>query len=70
MSTLPGTPHTGAAPAYAPRLLDAHTAGATERQLTDIVAEGLQAVYFKDHGRRAHDLLVEFTDIDYLDFAY
>ncbi|MEV5910543.1 telomere-protecting terminal protein Tpg [Streptomyces chartreusis] len=60
----------GLPPAYAARLFDAHTAGATEQQLTDIVAEGLQEMYFKDRGRRAHGLLVEFTDIDYLDFDY
>jgi hypothetical protein len=38
--------------------------------LQNIVAEGLQEVYFKDGGRRANDLLVEFTDIDYLDTDY
>jgi hypothetical protein len=36
----------------------------------DIVAEGLQEIYFKDRDRRALGLLVEFTDIDYLDFDY
>jgi len=60
----------GLPPAYAGRLFDAHSTGATEQQLMDIVAEGLQEIYFKDHGRRAHDLLVEFTDIDYLDVDY
>ena len=32
------------------------------------LAEGLQEIYFKDRGRRAAGLGVEFTDIDYLDF--
>ncbi|WP_444972092.1 telomere-protecting terminal protein Tpg, partial [Streptomyces lunaelactis] len=49
-------------PAYAARLFDAQAAGATEQQLRDIAAEGLQEIYFKDRGRRALDLQVEFTD--------
>ncbi|QMV20469.1 helix-turn-helix domain-containing protein [Streptomyces sp. SCUT-3] len=57
-------------PAYAARLFHARATGATEQQLRDIVAEGLQEQYFQDVGRRAHDLLVEFTDIDYLDLTY
>jgi hypothetical protein len=57
-------------PQYAQRLFDARDAGAGERQLRQIVAEGLQEVYFKDGGRRADDLEVEFTDIDYLDLGY
>ncbi|KAF5990785.1 telomere-protecting terminal protein Tpg [Streptomyces sp. WAC00263] len=57
-------------PDYAGRLLDAHTAGATDQQLKDIAAEGLQEVYFKDRGRRAPGLRVDFTDIDYLDIGY
>lgn len=60
----------GLPPAYAARLFDAHAAGAAEQQLQDIVAEGLQEIYFKDRGRRAHGLLVDFTDIDYLDVDY
>ena len=60
----------GLPPAFAARLFDAHAAGAAEQQLQDIVAEGLQEIYFKDRGRRAHDLLVDFTDIDYLDVDY
>ncbi|MGW1916946.1 telomere-protecting terminal protein Tpg [Streptomyces sp. NPDC002076] len=60
----------GLPPAYATRLFDAHAAGATEQQLKDIVAEGLQEIYFKDRGRRAQGLLVEFTDIDYIDLDY
>jgi transcriptional regulator with XRE-family HTH domain len=57
-------------PAYAARLFDAQTAGATEQQLQAIAAEGLQEVYFKDRGRRATDLEVEFTDIDYIELDF
>ncbi|MET8205893.1 XRE family transcriptional regulator [Streptomyces sp. NPDC005373] len=60
----------GLPPPYAARLFDAHTAGATEQQLQGILAEGLQEIYFKDRGRRARGLLVDFTDIDYLDVDY
>lgn len=31
-------------------------------------AEGLQDIYFRDRGRRAAGLEVEFADIDYIDF--
>ncbi|MER7000486.1 XRE family transcriptional regulator [Streptomyces sp. NPDC000410] len=55
-------------PEYAARLFDAQDAGAPEQQLRDIAAEGLQEIYFKDHGRRAGGLLVEFTDIDHIEF--
>lgn len=54
-------------PPYAARLFDAQEQGATEQQLLDIAAEGLQEIYFKDGGRRAQGLQVEFTDIDYID---
>jgi hypothetical protein len=57
-------------PGYAARLFDAQAAGATEQQLRDIAAEGLQEQYFKDRGRRAPGLLVEFTDIDYVELDY
>ncbi|WP_330319170.1 telomere-protecting terminal protein Tpg [Streptomyces platensis] len=57
-------------PAYAARLLDAQAAGATEQQLQNIAAEGLQEIYFKDRGRRADGLLVEFTDIDYVEIDF
>jgi transcriptional regulator with XRE-family HTH domain len=57
-------------PAYASRLFDAQAAGATEQQLQNIAAEGLQEVYFKDRGRRAQDLEVEFTDIDYIELDF
>ncbi|MFF8289673.1 telomere-protecting terminal protein Tpg [Streptomyces sp. NPDC016309] len=55
-------------PRYAARLFEATERGASERELRDIAAEGLQEVYFTDHGRRAPGLLVEFTDIDHVDF--
>lgn len=57
-------------PAYAARLFDAQASGATEQQLQRIAAEGLQEIYFKDRGRRAHDLAVEFTDIDYIELDF
>ncbi|MFJ8313271.1 MULTISPECIES: telomere-protecting terminal protein Tpg [unclassified Streptomyces] len=57
-------------PAYAARLFEARSSGATEQQLQSIAAEGLQEIYFKDRGRRARDLTVEFTDIDYVELDY
>jgi transcriptional regulator with XRE-family HTH domain len=57
-------------PDYAARLFDAHAAGATERQLEGIIAEGLQEMYFKDRGRRAQGLEVDFTGIDYIELDY
>ncbi|MFE9062180.1 telomere-protecting terminal protein Tpg [Streptomyces violaceusniger] len=54
-------------PQYAARLFDAQEQGAAEQQLLDIAAEGLQEIYFKDRCRRAQGLLVEFTDIDYIE---
>ncbi|MFJ9343406.1 telomere-protecting terminal protein Tpg [Streptomyces sp. NPDC101733] len=57
-------------PEYAQRLFAAQQAGATEAQLRHLTAEALQEIYFKDNGSRATSLLVEFTDIDYVDFAF
>jgi transcriptional regulator with XRE-family HTH domain len=57
-------------PPYAARLFDAQSAGATEQQLRAIAAEGLQEAYFKDRGRRAAGLEVEFTDIDYVELDF
>ncbi|WP_329166885.1 XRE family transcriptional regulator (plasmid) [Streptomyces sp. NBC_01717] len=54
---------------YAARLFDAQAAGAPEQQLQAVLAEGLQQEYFKDRGRRADGLLVEFTDIDYIELS-
>ncbi|WP_042427986.1 telomere-protecting terminal protein Tpg [Streptacidiphilus anmyonensis] len=55
--------------AYAARLFDAQDAGASDEELREIVAEGLQEEYFKDGGR-AHRLEVEFTDITYFDVEF
>ncbi|MEV0495681.1 telomere-protecting terminal protein Tpg [Streptomyces atratus] len=55
---------------YAARLFDAQAAGAPEQQLQAVLAEGLQQEYFKDRGRRADGLLVEFTDIDYVELSF
>jgi hypothetical protein len=55
-------------PQYAARLFEAKDAGGTEQQLRDIAAEGLQEIYFKDRGRRAAGLLVEFTDVEDVEF--
>ena len=33
-----------------------------------LAAEGLQEIYFKDRGRRAAGLLVEFTDVEHIEF--
>lgn len=38
--------------------------------LRNIIAEGLQEVYFKDGGHRAAGLEVALTDIDYFDVSY
>lgn len=57
-------------PAYAARLFDAQAVGATDTQLQAVVAEGLQEVYFKADNQQTVGLVVEFTDIDYIDFDY
>ncbi|MEU3984658.1 XRE family transcriptional regulator [Streptomyces sp. NPDC026672] len=57
-------------PDYAARLFAAQEEGATERQLRTILAEGLGEMYFRDRGRRAEGLSVEFTDIEQLDLDY
>ncbi|WP_030209589.1 hypothetical protein [Streptomyces sp. NRRL S-87] len=57
-------------PEYAGRLFAAQEAGAAEDALQRIAAEGLQELYFKDQGTRAPGLLVEFTDIDYVEFDF
>ncbi|MFF8234754.1 telomere-protecting terminal protein Tpg [Streptomyces caelestis] len=55
-------------PQYAARLFDAQEAGASEQQLRNIAAEGLGEVYFRDNGRRAHGLEVEFADVEHVEF--
>ncbi|MGW0664887.1 telomere-protecting terminal protein Tpg [Streptodolium elevatio] len=57
-------------PDYAARLLNAQDAGASDRELRGIVAEGLQEVYFKDGGNRAQGLEVELIDIDFFDASF
>ncbi|MDN3296791.1 XRE family transcriptional regulator [Streptomyces ficellus] len=57
-------------PDYANRLFEAQRQGADDRRMREIVAEGLQEIYFKDNGRRAENLEVEFTDIDYFDVSF
>jgi transcriptional regulator with XRE-family HTH domain len=57
-------------PAYARRLFDAQQQGADDQQMREIVAEGLQETYFKDNGRRADNLEVVFTDVDYIDVSF
>ncbi|WP_043507580.1 telomere-protecting terminal protein Tpg [Streptomyces glaucescens] len=51
-------------PSHAARLFDAQDVGAGEQQLRAIAAEGLGEMYFRDGGRRAHGLEVEFTDVE------
>ncbi|CAM5600946.1 XRE family transcriptional regulator OS=Streptomyces fumanus OX=67302 GN=GCM10018772_14850 PE=4 SV=1 [Streptomyces fumanus] len=56
-------------PRYAARLFDAQQAGAGDRQLQQIAAEGLKEVYFQDGGRRAGSLEeIRFTDIEHIEF--
>lgn len=57
-------------PERARRLLEAQDRGAEDQELREIVAKGLQDVYFQDSGRRALDLEVELTDIDYFDASF
>lgn len=58
------------APELAGRILTAQDAGATDGELQALAAEGLQESYFKQGGTRASGLLVELTDIDYIDFDF
>ncbi|MFE9968925.1 telomere-protecting terminal protein Tpg [Streptomyces sp. NPDC005525] len=55
-------------PTYAARLFEARDQGASDQQLQQIAAEGLQEAYFKDGGRRAAGLLVEYTDLEHIEF--
>ncbi|MFE3250700.1 telomere-protecting terminal protein Tpg [Streptomyces sp. NPDC059209] len=54
---------------WAERLFGARDAGATENQLLQIAAQGLGQHYFRDNGRRAHDLDVEFTDVEEIEIG-
>ncbi|MFF8476394.1 telomere-protecting terminal protein Tpg [Streptomyces sp. NPDC015414] len=55
-------------PRHAARLFEAQEAGATEDRLREIAAQALGEVYFRDSGRRAHGLEVEFTDLEHVEF--
>nr|WP_236076397.1 XRE family transcriptional regulator [Streptomyces coffeae] len=55
-------------PRHAARLFEAQEQGATEQQLRNITAEALGEMYFRDNGRRAHGLEVEFTDLEHVEF--
>jgi transcriptional regulator with XRE-family HTH domain len=55
-------------PPYAARLFEARDQGATDQHLQNIAAEALQETYFKDGGRRASGLLVEYTDVEHIEF--
>ncbi|MCX5387255.1 XRE family transcriptional regulator [Streptomyces sp. NBC_00083] len=58
-------------PAYAQRLFDARAAGAGDREMRGIIAEGFKDIYFQDGGGRAPGLSdVEINDIDYLDLDF
>ncbi|GHH88495.1 hypothetical protein GCM10018793_68370 [Streptomyces sulfonofaciens] len=58
-------------PEYAQRLFDARDAGAGDRQMRAIVADGFKEVYFQDGGARAMRISdVAINDIDYLDLDY
>ncbi|MGW5568999.1 telomere-protecting terminal protein Tpg [Streptomyces tendae] len=55
-------------PHHAARLFDAQDQGAGEQQLRLLAAEALGEVYFRDGGRRAAGLEVEFTDVEHAEF--
>ncbi|MDH6576899.1 helix-turn-helix domain-containing protein [Kitasatospora sp. MAP5-34] len=52
----------------AAELFAARDAGATESRQLDILARGLQESYFKDGGRRASGLSVEFNGLEWASF--
>ncbi|MEV6209150.1 helix-turn-helix domain-containing protein [Kitasatospora sp. NPDC051914] len=53
----------------AAELFAARDAGASETDQAAILAAGLQEHYFRDSGRRASGLAVEFTGIEWADFG-
>jgi len=55
-------------PHYAARLFEAQERGAGEQELREITAEALGEVYFRDNGRRAHGLAVQYTDLEHIEF--
>ncbi|QIQ06565.1 telomere-protecting terminal protein Tpg [Streptomyces liangshanensis] len=56
-------------PRWAERLFEAREQGATEQHLLEIAAEGLGRYYFRDDGRRARGLDVEFTDVQEIEIV-
>lgn len=50
-----------------PACFNAQNAGASEQQLRELAGQAFREVYFRDGGRRAHGLDVEFTDIEQLE---
>ncbi|MFF2521444.1 telomere-protecting terminal protein Tpg [Streptomyces liangshanensis] len=56
-------------PRWAERLFEAREQGATEQHLLEIAAEGLGQYYFRDGGRRARGLDVEFTDVQEIEIG-
>ncbi|MFF4874224.1 telomere-protecting terminal protein Tpg [Streptomyces sp. NPDC000961] len=64
----PGTTDDARMRHHTARLLDAQDAGATDHELQRATADALGEVYFRDGDRRAHDLLVELTDIEQIQF--
>ncbi|MFJ4622438.1 telomere-protecting terminal protein Tpg [Streptomyces sp. NPDC088812] len=54
-------------PCWADRLFEARDAGASERQLQRIAAEGLAEMYFRNNNTRAHDQGVECTGVEHID---
>ncbi|MBH1937861.1 XRE family transcriptional regulator [Streptomyces sp. AV19] len=55
--------------AVARELFAAQDAGAGEQQQLVILARALGHAYFRDGGRRAHGLVVAFTDVEFADFS-
>lgn len=55
--------------AVARELFASREAGAGEAQQMVILARALGHAYFRDGGRRAHGLGVEFADVEFADFA-
>lgn len=55
---------------YAERLFDAQEAGASDDDLQEIVREAMEQVYFRDNGRRAQGLNVNFTNVHYVEIDY
>lgn len=55
--------------AVARELFAAHDAGAGEHRQALILARALGHAYFRDLGRRARGLRIEFTDIDFIEFT-